>query len=77
MLPCVRSGPSMFQSPASVSLASQKCLVSYDAPSSEWDADAPGVRAETAAFSLVRGGDMFFTPACVWWMQAQAFACAC
>ena len=73
-LPCVNPEPSPRLSPALESLASQKRGVPYESPSSEWDAKVPGSRAEAAAFSRVRSGDMFITPACGWGVKGQAFA---
>ena len=72
--PCVDPEPSPRLSPALESLASQKRGVLYVAPSSEWDAKVPDNRAKAAAFSLARSGDVFFTPACGWRMEGQAFA---
>ena len=73
-LPCVNPEPSPRLSPALESLASQKRGVPYESPSSEWDAKVPDSRAEAAAVSLARSGDMFITPACGWRMKGQAFA---
>ena len=72
--PSVSPGPSPHLSPAIVSLASQKRGVPHRSPSSEWDAQVPGSRAEAAAVLSIRSGDMFVTPACGWGVKSQAFA---